>query len=135
MKPKTGSRFKPLEEGEPVTYVTIPKGGWECFHCGEVFTTIGAARDHFGADPDSEPGCTLKVKLGNERGMLMAMRQLEDGLQVIRNYLNEENWDITAKPEDAISNAWDKVHELLAILQPWRQPVNEEENQGKETEC
>ncbi|MEE8059407.1 MAG: hypothetical protein V3T17_16460 [Pseudomonadales bacterium] len=29
----------------------FPAHGWTCFHCGETFTAVGAARDHFGADP------------------------------------------------------------------------------------
>ena len=31
--------------------------GWECFHCGELFTTFGAARDHFGERPSSFASC------------------------------------------------------------------------------
>lgn len=51
--------------------------GWQCFHCGEVFTTVGAARDHFGASPTAKPGCIAKVGLGNERGLQMALREAE----------------------------------------------------------
>jgi len=56
---------------------TKPEHGWTCFHCGETFTTLGSARDHFGATPVSEPGCVLKVNLGGERGLLMALRKTE----------------------------------------------------------
>lgn len=115
----TESRFPPLQEGDPTTN-PYPEDGWVCFHCGENFKKVGDARDHFGSDPDSEPGCLLKIKLGNERGMLMTIRQLEDGLNSIKDCLNEENWNTDAKPGDAITKAWDKVHDLLAILQPWR---------------
>lgn len=52
-----------------------PEHGWTCFHCGETFTTLGTARDHFGFDPSAEPGCRIKV--GAERGLLMALRKAE----------------------------------------------------------
>jgi hypothetical protein len=52
--------------------------GWQCFHCGEVFTTVGGARDHFGATPDALPGCLLKIELGDARGWLMELRRLQD---------------------------------------------------------
>ncbi len=118
-RPLIESRFPPLEDGDPTTN-PYPEGGWVCFHCGERFTVVGAARDHFGVDPDSEPGCILKVKLGNERGMLMAIRQIEAILMIILAQLNEENWDIRAKPEDAIDKVWHRVHDLLHVIQPWR---------------
>lgn len=56
----------------------MPKDGWVCFHCGERFTTPGGARDHFGAAPDAVPGCMIRVQLGEERGLLMALRKVED---------------------------------------------------------
>lgn len=55
-----------------------PEHGWTCFHCGETFTTPGAARDHFGFDPSHEPGC--RIKAGAERGLLMALRKAEQDL-------------------------------------------------------
>jgi hypothetical protein len=118
---KIESRFPPLQEGDPTTnpYPEVGRG-WVCFHCGERFTTVGSAQDHFGGDPDSEPGCILKVKLGDERGMLMAIRQIEAGLMIIQACLNEENWDIGDKPEDAINKVWHRVHDLMHIVQPWR---------------
>jgi NTP pyrophosphatase (non-canonical NTP hydrolase) len=61
----------------------FPEHGWTCFHCGETFTTPGTARIHFGARPTATPGCLLKVQHGEERAMLMEMRQLEDGLREI----------------------------------------------------
>ena len=64
-----------------------PEHGWTCFHCGETFTTLGTARDHFGHDPLAEPGCRIKV--GAERGLLMALRRAEkecaDAWQAIHN--------------------------------------------------
>lgn len=118
---RTDSRYPtgPLPEGEP-EYNERPPHGWTCFHCGETFTTVGSAQDHFGSTPDSVPGCVLKVQLGKERGLLMGMRRLEDGLDDLRFILNEENWDITKGPDDAVSRAWDKVHQMLAIVQQWR---------------
>lgn len=64
---------------EPATEetYTAPAHGWTCFHCSETFTTIGAARDHFGTGQDAKPGCILKVELGGERGMLMEIRKVE----------------------------------------------------------
>lgn len=61
--------------------------GWTCFHCGETFTTIGAARDHFGATSLAEPGCLVKVALA-ERGLLMALRKTEEQLA---RYMAEDN--------------------------------------------
>jgi hypothetical protein len=61
-----------------------PKHGWTCFHCGETFTTLGGARDHFGADPTKEPGCMIRVQLGDERGLLMALREAEAELERYR---------------------------------------------------
>lgn len=52
-----------------------PPHGWTCFHCGETFTTHGAARDHFGFDPSCDPGCIIKS--GAERGLLRALRKAE----------------------------------------------------------
>lgn len=57
---------------------------WRCFHCDEVFTTWGAARDHFGAVDGAEPGCRIDqvaVEEGGKpergRGLLMALRKVE----------------------------------------------------------
>lgn len=52
--------------------------GWQCFHCGEVFTTVGGARTHFGTSPDSQPGCMVRVSPGAELGLLMALRRAEE---------------------------------------------------------
>ena len=64
---------------------TAPAHGWTCFHCGETFTTVGSARDHFGAQPDATPGCMLKVTFGDERGWLMELRKLEAAVERWRN--------------------------------------------------
>lgn len=56
-------------------FYTPPPHGWTCFHCGETFTTAGAARDHFGFDPSFDPACRIKV--GEERGLVMELRRVE----------------------------------------------------------
>lgn len=68
-----------------------PAHGWTCFHCGETFTTVGGARDHFGADPSKEPGCMVRVSLGAERGLLMKLRQAEE--ELARLYLERADED------------------------------------------
>ncbi len=65
----------------------IPEHGWTCFFCGETFTTVGAARDHFGAEPTAKPGCLMKVSVGAERGLLMALRRAEE---TIARHMNED---------------------------------------------
>lgn len=55
----------------------MPDHGWTCFHCGENFKKFGAALDHFGATPEATAGCLLKIAVGDERGLLMALRKTE----------------------------------------------------------
>lgn len=57
-----------------------PEHGWTCFHCGETFTTVGSASAHFGSTPTATPGCMERVRLGAERGLLMALRETEQRL-------------------------------------------------------
>lgn len=57
---------------EPDTY-QAPEHGWACFHCGETFTAVKAARLHFGNDITDEPGCVLKLK-GDDQGLLALVR-------------------------------------------------------------
>ena len=59
-----------------------PEHGWTCFHCGETFTTVGSAGDHFGADPSAPPACMIKV--GEERGLVMYIRRLEKANRGLR---------------------------------------------------
>jgi len=40
----------------------MPKGGWACFHCGQVFTNTGAAAVHFGERPSMPVGCKVDVQ-------------------------------------------------------------------------
>jgi hypothetical protein len=67
--------------------------GWQCFHCGEIFTTVGGARNHFGATPDAKPGCMVRVQIGDERGLQMELRKVEqqrDELQKAVNALSHQ---------------------------------------------
>lgn len=68
---RTGGAFGHSGEFPP------PQGGWLCFHCGERLRTWGEARDHFGATPQADPGCLIKVKYGAERGLQMKLREVE----------------------------------------------------------
>ncbi len=56
--------------------------GWTCFFCDETFTTPGEARDHFGNTPIATAGCRIKV--GEERGLQMALRRAEKELASYR---------------------------------------------------
>ena len=67
---------------EQQTY-PMPLDGWVCFHCGERFTTVGGARDHFGARPTDMAACLIKI--GEERGLLMALRKAEALIREISN--------------------------------------------------
>jgi hypothetical protein len=74
----------------PDTY-PAPAHGWTCFHCGETFTTVGSARDHFGSTPSATPGCVIDQVALEEggkpergRGLLMALRKAELELDAYR---------------------------------------------------
>ena len=69
-------RMQRLEEWRK-TYKK-PKEGWTCFHCGDTFTTPGAARIHFGASIEATASC--QIKAGAELGILMALRKAEEEL-------------------------------------------------------
>lgn len=58
---------------DPDTYMS-PRHGWTCFHCGETFFTVEAARGHFGPTPLAEPGCVIQVR---RRDLLYALREAE----------------------------------------------------------
>lgn len=73
-----------------VTYEMQRAVGWVCFHCGEAFATVGSARDHFGGDPSREPGCMIRVQLGDERGLEMALRKAEDEVTRLRSDIDNE---------------------------------------------
>ena len=61
----------------------MPPDGWVCFHCGERFTTPGAAADHFGTTPDATAAC--RIMAGEERGMVMALRRAEDEIRELKH--------------------------------------------------
>jgi hypothetical protein len=69
-----------------------PEGGWLCFHCGERFTTVGGARDHFGFTQSSDPAC--RIKLGAERGLVMALRKAEEHNAELLNKLHDESSEV-----------------------------------------
>jgi hypothetical protein len=53
-----------------------PSPSWRCFHCDEVFTDWGAARNHFGYTPeDGAPVC--RVEGGVAAQLYHCRRQLE----------------------------------------------------------
>lgn len=49
---KGGLEFDP--ETNTFDVGTIP---WRCFHCNEIFTSVRAARRHFGKTPDQTTEC------------------------------------------------------------------------------
>ena len=61
----------------------MPEDGWVCFHCGERFTTVGTAEDHFGARPSDMAACLIKV--GEERGLVMELRRVQAELREIKD--------------------------------------------------
>lgn len=73
-----------MSDTESDEVYSAPPHGWTCFHCGETFTTPGAARNHFGETPQASPGCLMKVQVGDERGWLMQIRKLEEELAIAR---------------------------------------------------
>jgi hypothetical protein len=48
------------EAREALTY-PMPAHGWTCFHCGETFRVIAAARNHFGETPVNAAHCLSKL--------------------------------------------------------------------------
>lgn len=75
---------------------TLNVGPWTCFHCGETFTTVGSAVDHFGTTPNAKPGCLIaRVPLENGtntqigRGLLMALRAAEAEIADLRRAIGE----------------------------------------------
>lgn len=54
---------------------SMPKQGYTCFHCGDRFTTVGAAQDHFGGTEGALAAC--RIKFGDELGLVMELRKAE----------------------------------------------------------
>ena len=61
----------------------MPKDGWVCFHCGERFTTVGGAEDHFGSRPADMAAC--RIKIGEERGLVMELRSVQAELRRLKD--------------------------------------------------
>jgi len=63
---------------------------WRCFHCDEVFTDHGSAREHFGEYVDSTPACKLAE---SEGGLVQRIRDLEraldEALAEVSSYEND----------------------------------------------
>ena len=78
-----------------------PAHGWTCFHCGETFTTVGGARDHFGFGPSSDPGC--RIKLVAERGLLMELRKAEEDAATAWAALHSESSDFAKAYHSAVA--------------------------------
>jgi hypothetical protein len=78
---------------------------WRCFFCDEVFTTVGAAADHFGHNQFSTPGCLIDYQVAVEeggkpqrgRGLLMALRKAEAELESYRQEDTELHRALHAK--------------------------------------
>ena len=69
---------------EPTGTYTKPKDGWVCFHCGERFKNEGSAKLHFGTFPKAQrAGCLIKIQAGNEKGLLMELRKVEEEKRIL----------------------------------------------------
>ena len=75
---------------EDTSTYPAPIHGWCCFHCGENFTTVGAARDHFGGNIYDTPGCMIRVQVGEERGLLMELRKAQAEVERLRRDIEDE---------------------------------------------
>lgn len=96
-------------QGEAVQYTNAQIHGskfegWQCFHCGEIFTTVGGASDHFGADPTKEPGCLIKVKVGDERGLEMELRKVEGERDLLRFQIANGTTEIENSVQEMLTN-------------------------------
>jgi chromosome segregation ATPase len=76
------------------------RGMWRCFHCNEVFSTPGEARDHFGSGSECDPAC--QIKIGEERGLVMALRKAEDELRGYRAEDSEKDRQIGSMRADHV---------------------------------
>lgn len=73
--------------------------GWRCFHCGEVFTDVAAARLHFGVDQDYEPGCVARVP-DEERELLRKIQEQEAELDGYRQEDSAKDRQMAAMRSD-----------------------------------
>jgi hypothetical protein len=73
---------------------------WECFHCGEHFTSVGAAQDHFGTTPEDQAAC--KIKVGEERGLVMSLRRAHKDREELWQIIDDiDTLSDAAKSDDA----------------------------------
>ena len=79
-----------------------PEHGWVCFHCGEVFKSVGSARDHFGETPKEVPGCIIKA--GNEKGLLMELRRTQKQLEKLKHAATYIKRELDFMREDDLYN-------------------------------
>ena len=77
-----------------------PEHGWTCFHCGETFTTVGAARVHFG-EPNAKPAC--QIKAGAERGLVMVLREAEAAAARAWSAVHAESTDAVKAYHQAVA--------------------------------
>lgn len=68
---------------QKLTPISIKQGGvrWRCFHCGEGFSDVIKAKDHFGSTLDSIPACQIKAHEGH---LVEYIRKLEADLSQYR---------------------------------------------------
>jgi len=71
--------------------------GWQCFHCGEVFESVASASNHFGIDQFKEPGCLIKVKYGEERGLEIELRKVEQERDELQFKISNESTEADLK--------------------------------------
>ncbi len=76
----------------------VPRDGWICFHCGDVFRSWGAARDHFGFDSSADPAC--RIKAGLEGGLVAALRRAEEDAANAWTALHQEGFDVIQRYRD-----------------------------------
>lgn len=87
-----------------------PEHGWTCFHCGETFNAVGAARDHFGFDPSSDPAC--RIKAGAERGLVMRLREAEQAVVEAEERLLVESGDAIRAMRAMVSRHAQQLREV-----------------------
>ena len=106
----------------------MPLDGWVCFHCGERFTTPGAASDHFGARPGN--GLACKIKAGDERGLVMTLRKTQAERDEARREADELAQDLKLATDLAHGSdkLWDERGKQLAAL---REALGELESWGR----
>lgn len=96
---------------QPDTYVP-PAHGWTCFHCGDTFMHERAARDHFGATPDREPACVMKLT-SEDRSLTRRIRWLESEIERLRSDIEAES--------TASEVFYGKLQSLLKSYRPFRE--------------